>query len=65
MSHGPFNVLDFGARGDGVADDTVVAQHNRVVLATAPDGLFGHAAGPCNMMVDTVDFDGGCGQTLS
>ncbi len=38
----------------------VVAQHNRVILATAPDGLFGHAAGPCNVVVESVDFE--CGE---
>ncbi len=38
----------------------VVAQHNRVILATAPDGLFGHAAGPCNVVVASVDFE--CGE---
>ena len=38
----------------------VVAQHDRVILATAPDGLFGHAAGPCNVIVDSVDFE--CGE---
>jgi hypothetical protein len=39
----------------------VVAQHNRVILATAPDGLFGHGAGPCNVMVGSVDMEPGRG----
>jgi hypothetical protein len=38
----------------------VVAQHDRVILATAPNGLFDHAAGPCNVIVDSVDFE--CGE---
>ena len=38
----------------------VVAQHDRVILSTAPDGLFGHAAGPCNVIVGSVDFE--CGE---
>ena len=38
----------------------VVAQHDRVILSTAPDGLFGHAAGPCNVLVESVDFE--CGE---
>ena len=38
----------------------VVAQHNRVILATAPNRLFGHAAGPCNVIVGSVDFE--CGE---
>ena len=39
----------------------VVAQHNRVILATAPDGLFGHAAGPCNVIFGSVNFESGRG----
>jgi hypothetical protein len=38
----------------------VVAQHDRVILATAPNGLFGHVAGQCNVIVDSVDFE--CGE---
>ena len=39
----------------------IVAQHNRVILATAPDGLFGHQAGPCNVIVGALDFESGRG----
>ena len=39
----------------------VVAQHNRVIVSAAPDGLFGHRAGPCNVIVGSVDFESGRG----
>ena len=39
----------------------VVAQHNRVILATAPHHLFGHMAGTCNVMVGSVDMEPGLG----
>lgn len=39
----------------------VVAQHNRVILSTAPDGLFGHRAAPCNIIVGSVNFESGSG----
>ena len=39
----------------------VVAQHNRVILSTAPDGLFGHRAATCNIIVGSVNFESGTG----
>jgi len=39
----------------------VVAQHNRVILSTAPDGLFGHRAAICNVIVGSVNFESGTG----
>ncbi|MBR4938911.1 MAG: hypothetical protein IKZ22_08570 [Kiritimatiellae bacterium] len=39
----------------------VVAQHNRVILSSAPDGLFGHRAAPCNVIVGSVNFESGHG----
>ena len=39
----------------------VVAQHNRIILATATNRLFGHAAGPCNVIVGSVDMEPGTG----
>ena len=39
----------------------VVAQHNRVIVSTAPDGLFGHGAGPCNVIFGSVNFESGHG----
>ena len=39
----------------------VVAQHNRVILSTAPDRLFGHSAGPCNVIINSLNFESGRG----
>jgi len=39
----------------------VVAQHNRVILSTATDGLFGHRAATCNVIVGSVNFESGIG----
>ena len=39
----------------------VVAQHNRVILSTAPDRLFGHQAGPCNVVINSLNFESGRG----
>ena len=39
----------------------VVAQHNRVILSTAPDWLFGHRAATCNVIVGSVNFESGTG----
>ena len=39
----------------------VVAQHNRVILSTAPDRLFGHSAGPCNVVINSLNFESGRG----
>ena len=39
----------------------VVAQHNRVIVSTAPNGLFGHGAGPCNVIFGSVNFESGLG----
>ena len=39
----------------------VVAQHNRVILATTTTNLFGHAKAPCNVVVGAVDLESGRG----
>ena len=39
----------------------IVAQHNQVILSTAPDGLFGMPEGPCNVMVNSLNFECGTG----
>ena len=39
----------------------VVAQHNRRIVVTAPDGLFGHAKGPCNVIIQSLNFECGTG----
>ena len=39
----------------------IVAQHNRVILSAAPDGLFGLPKGPCNVQIGTVNFECGTG----
>ena len=39
----------------------VVAQHNTVILATADTDLFGMPKGPCNVVVDTLNFECGTG----
>ena len=39
----------------------VVAQHNTVILSTARKNLFGMPKGPCNVKVDTLNFECGTG----
>ena len=39
----------------------IVAQHNRRILTTAPDGLFGHPKGRCNVIVESLNFECGTG----
>ena len=39
----------------------VVAQHNRVILATTTTNLFGHAKAQCNVIVGSVNFESGHG----
>ncbi|MBQ9543569.1 MAG: hypothetical protein IJV00_00415 [Clostridia bacterium] len=39
----------------------IVAQHNAVIVSAAPDGLFGMAKGPCNVLIGTVNFECGTG----
>lgn len=39
----------------------IVAQHNTVILSAATADLFGMKRGPCNVQVDTVDFECGTG----
>jgi len=39
----------------------VVAQHNRVILATTTTDLFGHARAPCHVIVGSVNFESGHG----
>ena len=39
----------------------IVAQHNRVILATTEGVLFGHNPGPCNVEIGTLNFECGTG----
>ena len=39
----------------------IVAQHNKRIVTTAPDGLFGHKKGPCNVIVESLNFECGTG----
>ena len=39
----------------------VVAQHNRRIVTTAPDMLFGHGKGPCNVIIQSLNFECGTG----
>ena len=39
----------------------VVAQHNRVILATTTTDLFGHTRAPCHVTVGSVNFESGHG----
>lgn len=39
----------------------LVAQHNAVILSTATTALFGMPKGPCNVIVDSVNFECGTG----
>lgn len=39
----------------------VVAQHNAIMLSTTSTELFGMPKGPCNVMVETVNFESGTG----
>ena len=39
----------------------VVAQHNRVILATTTTNLFGHTRAPCHVIVGSVNFESGHG----
>ena len=39
----------------------IVAQHNTVILSTTTSELFGMPKGPCNVRIDTVNFECGTG----
>ena len=39
----------------------VVAQHNRCILTTTREELFGHRAGPCNVTVGSLNYESGRG----
>jgi hypothetical protein len=39
----------------------VVAQHNKRILTTTRDNLFGHEKGRCNVRVESVNFESGVG----
>ncbi len=39
----------------------IVAQHNTVILSTTTTELFGMRKGPCNVLVETVNFECGTG----
>lgn len=40
----------------------VVAQQNAIILSTTTEELFGMPKGPCNVRVETVDFEAGAGK---
>ena len=39
----------------------VVAQHNRCIITTTRENLFGHRPGPCNLTVGSVNYEPGHG----
>lgn len=39
----------------------IVAQHNRCIVTTTRDKLFGHDKGPCNVSIGTINFECGTG----
>ena len=39
----------------------IVAQHNKRIVTTAPDMLFGHMKGPCNVIIASLNFECGSG----
>ena len=39
----------------------IVAQHNRVILSTSTTALFGMPKGPCNVLVNSLNFECGTG----
>lgn len=39
----------------------ITAQHNRRIITTAPDMLFGHPKGPCNVLIQSLKFECGTG----
>lgn len=39
----------------------ITAQHNRMILATTTERLFGHEKGPCAVTVGTLNFESGTG----
>ena len=39
----------------------IVAQHNRCILSTTRGYMFGHKPGPCNIVIGTVNMEGGAG----
>ena len=39
----------------------VVAQHNKRIITTAPDGLFGHEKGACFVIIESLNFECGVG----
>lgn len=39
----------------------IVAQHNRRIVTAAPDLLFGHKKGPCNVLIQSLNFECGTG----
>ena len=62
------NVFDFGAKGDGITFHDcshlsriyhIVAQNNTVILSTTTVDLFGMEKGPCNVKIDTLNFEYG------
>ncbi len=39
----------------------IVAQHNKHIIATTEGYLFGHKPGPCNVIIQSVNFEDGIG----
>ena len=39
----------------------IVAQHNRRIITTAPNNLFGHEKGSCNVIVESLNLECGTG----
>ena len=39
----------------------VIAQHNRVIVSTTREELFGHKKGPCNVDINLINFECGTG----
>ena len=39
----------------------IVAQHNRCIVTTTRENLFGHQPGPCNVIIGSINFESGTG----
>lgn len=39
----------------------IVAQHNKRIVTTTREELFGHKPGPCNVIINTINFESGTG----
>ena len=59
--HNCENALAFHDSSHLSAINHIVAQHNRRIITAAPDMLFGHPKGPCNVRIGSVNFECGTG----